>query len=641
MIQPKSVQEVLDTARIEEVIQDFVTLKRRGSNMIGLCPFHAEKTPSFSVSPSKGIYKCFGCGKSGNAVGFLMEHEMLSFPEAIRWLAGRYGIELEETETSEKAHQEKQLADSLYLINEFALEYYQQQLFETDRGRNVALSYFKKRGFREEIIRKFGLGYAPNNWDSLATKALNTGYNMDHVRKLGLTNQKGGDFFRDRAMFTIRNISGKVVGFAGRILQKDTKAPKYINSPESEIYVKNKVLYGAHFARQAIRKEDACILVEGYTDVLSLHQAGIENVVASSGTSLTEGQVRLIKRYSQNMVILYDGDAAGTKAAVRGLDMVLEQDMNVKVVMLPEGEDPDSYLQAVGTTEFKAYLKDQAKDFILFKASLLVEEAQQDPVRKTELVRDLIGSLAKIPDPIKRSFYVRECSRLMGIEEVMLVAEINKVLGTQIRKKRQQEQRSAPQKEEAPEELAVEETRAAQPEVTRTDEYQEKDIVRILIEHGHKPFEQEVSVAAFILHHIEEVIQNGFDNKLYQRIVQLYHERVTAGKATDTVFFTHHSDPEIRRVAIDLVHTPYEYSENWEKKWEIFIAKSPDENFRKDALHGLKHFNLRKVRRYIHQNTEKMKATDADLNTLFRVHQELKLLERALCEELGVVVHGG
>ena len=435
MISQKSVQEIIETAKIEDVVQDFVSLKRRGVNLIGLCPFHNEKTPSFTVSPAKNIFKCFGCGQAGNPVGFLMEHENYSFPEALRWLAAKYGIEIEETETTQEAREEQQLFDSLYLVNQFARDYYQDQLFNTDLGKSVGLGYFKRRGFREETIKKFGLGYAPAGRDLFTRQAVGKGYNIELLRKLGLTTQYDRDFFRGRVMFTIHNLSGKVIGFGGRILQKDVKAPKYINSPETEIYNKSKVLYGAYFAKKSIRKEGECILVEGYTDVISLHQAGIENVVASSGTSLTVEQIRLIKRYTPNVKIIYDGDIAGVKAALRGLDLVLEQGMNVKVVLLPEGEDPDSYLQSVGATAFKEYIDQQAQDFILFKAKVLLKEAGDDPVKKAGVIKDIVDSIAKIPDPIIRGLFVRECAKVVGVEEELLVAETNKRVGRAFKKK--------------------------------------------------------------------------------------------------------------------------------------------------------------------------------------------------------------
>ncbi|HMQ91424.1 MAG TPA: DNA primase, partial [Flavilitoribacter sp.] len=389
MIANKTVQEVMEATKVEEVVQDFVTLKRRGVNLLGLCPFHNEKTPSFTVSPAKNIYKCFGCGKSGDGVRFLMDHEHYTFPEAIRHLARKYNIEIEEKALSPETLAEMQYTDSLYIVNQFAVEYYQHQLHETDLGKSVGLSYFKKRGFREDTMRKFGLGFAPEQGSALTDAAVKAGHTVDFLQKVGLTTQNQRDFFRNRVMFAIHNLSGKVIGFGGRILQKDVKAPKYINTPETEIYNKSKVLYGAFFAKQAIRQQDECILVEGYTDVISLHQAGIQNVVASSGTSLTTDQIRLIKRYTPNVKIIYDGDFAGIKAALRGVDLLLEQDLNVRIVLLPEGEDPDSYLQSVGAAVFSDYIADKSKDFVLFKADLLMKETAGDPIRRSEVIKDI------------------------------------------------------------------------------------------------------------------------------------------------------------------------------------------------------------------------------------------------------------
>ncbi|MEO1435411.1 MAG: DNA primase, partial [Bacteroidota bacterium] len=374
MISQKTINEIFEAAKVEDVISEYVPLKKRGVNLIGLCPFHNEKTPSFTVSPAKNIYKCFGCGAAGNAVNFLMEHNQMTYPEALRNLAARYNIEVEETRTTEEGLAERQLFESMYLVNEFAQKFYAQQLFETSRGKSVGLAYFKDRGFREETIKAFGLGYAPPSGNMLTKAALDAGYKMDLLQKAGLTTSKGRDFFWDRVQFVIHNISGKVVGFGGRILNKQLKGPKYINTAESEIYKKSKILYGAYQARRSIRRKDQCLLVEGYTDVISLHQAGIENVVASSGTALTVEQIRLVKRYTQNMCIIYDGDAAGIKAAMRGLDLVLEQDMNVKIVLLPDGEDPDSFMQSVGLTKFEAYLESEAADFIFFEQNFRLEE---------------------------------------------------------------------------------------------------------------------------------------------------------------------------------------------------------------------------------------------------------------------------
>ncbi len=654
MISQKSIQEVFETAKIEEVVEEFVRLKKRGVNMIGLCPFHSEKTPSFTVSPSKNIFKCFGCGQGGGPVHFIMEHENLSYPEAIRYLARKYGIELEETVSSPEHLAEQQKLDSYYIINKFAADFFQEQLFDTDRGKNIALPYFKERGFREETIQKFGLGYAPKDWKALLEEAQKRQHNEQLLKDLGLVSEKGFDFFRDRVMFPIYNLSGKVIGFGGRILEKKAKAPKYINSPETEIYNKSKILYGAYQAKNAIRKADECILVEGYTDVISLHQAGIENVVASSGTSLTTGQVQMIKRYTPNIKILYDGDPAGVKAALRGLDLVLEEDMNVKVVLLPEGEDPDSYVKNVGATDFKQYLENQAQDFIFFKANILMEEGKNDPVKKVELIRSVVDSIARIPDPIKRSLYVKECARLVDVEEQLLISEVNKVIGQRLRKlKKEKDREQLPEPGQRNEPFTVEKhpsisekQEAASESKVAGHEFQERDIIRILIHYGDQLFDQteKITVAEFILSNIEDVIDD-FDQVLYQAISREALERLSQGQAVDPTYFTNHEDQQIRELAVDLLSTPYEYSENWEKKWDIYLntQKMPDENFVKDSEHALKRFRLKKIVRKCIQNQEKIKelgqAGDVE-NMMLHMRLQQKLLEirNELAKELGTVV---
>ncbi len=636
----------METAKIEEVVQDFVPLKRRGVNMIGLCPFHTEKTPSFTVSPSKNIFKCFGCGQGGTPVQFLMELEQMSFPEALRYLANKYGIEIEETQKSPEYDAAQQRQESLYLVNQYAHDFFQHQLLQTDRGKSVGLNYFRERGFREELIRKFGLGFAPDQRDAFTKKATGDGYDIETLRKLGLTSKYDRDFFRNRVMFTIHNLSGKPIAFAGRILQKDVKAPKYINSPETEIYHKSDVLYGAYFAKRAIRKADECILVEGYTDVLSLHQEGIENVVASSGTSLTEGQIRLIKRYTPNIKILYDGDPAGIKAALRGLDLVLEQDLNVKVVLLPEGEDPDSYLRAVGATAFKTYLDQEARDFILFKTRLLLDEVAHDPVKRAGIIKDIVGSIARVPDPLKRALYVRECAGIVGIDEQILVDETNKVV-TQTFHKKQKKTRQPSLPPEADAAAPAPVVEAPREKATgQGDEFQEKDIVRILIAAGNFDYDAEegVTIADYVLGNIEDVIDE-FDHPLYQKITREAMEHRLAGRPLVREFFLQHADPDIARLAVDALSTPYEYSENWEKKWEIFLQtqKPPDENFLSDSTQALKRFKLRKIRRMCSQNQEKIKelsaAGEADqVVTYLKVQQKLLDMRNRLAEELGTVV---
>lgn len=677
MIKQKTIDDIMETARVEDVVGDFVNLKRRGVNLIGLCPFHNEKTPSFTVSPSKGIYKCFGCGEGGDALKFVMEHEQLTYPEALRYLAKKYGIEVEETEVSDEARAERQHQESLFLINDFAKAYYQKQLFETDRGKSVGLSYFRQRGFREETIRHFGLGYAPAGKDTFTLTAVQKGYNADLLKQLGLTSKYGRDFFRDRVMFPIHNLSGKVIGFGGRILAKDVKAPKYVNTPETQIYNKSKVLYGAYFAKKAIRQADECILVEGYTDVIALHQAKVENVVASSGTSLTIGQIGLIKRYTENIKILYDGDKAGVKAALRGLGLVLEQGLNVKIVLLPEGEDPDSYVQKVGTEAFQTFITQQAQDFIMFQAGLLKEEAAGDPVKQTKLIQEIVDSISKIPDPIKRSLYVRECATLMGVQEELLINEANKAVAHRLRKQEQERLRDArrkereqqsgnrpaqlpPARDEPPlpteepggiqdlayEELPPEEQPATAPAPqTVGDGFQERDLARILVTGGGTQFDQEdgLSVAEYLIANVEDVLDE-FDNSLYQRVFQIAMETLSEGNAVTPQLFLHHIEDDVQQLAIDLSSTPYEYSENWANRWEIFLTtqKMPDENFVKDSISAIKRFRLRKLNRMIKENAKQLRQVldngEGDYMLHLKLDQRLKATRNELAKELGTVV---
>ena len=400
MIDHNTVEKILDAAHIVDVVQEYVPLKKRGVNMLGLCPFHNEKTPSFTVSPAKGIFKCFGCGKGGNSVNFVMEHEHLSYPEALKYLAKKYHIEVEEKEATPEELQKQNERESMLVVSAYAARQFTENLFNSDEGISVGLSYFKERGFRQDVLKKFEIGYSFNKWDAFTTKAVSDGYKHEYLVKTGLSIQKEEryfDRFSGRVMFPIHSLSGQVLGFGGRILKTDPKTAKYLNSPESEIYHKSKIVYGIYQARKAIMVEDKCYLVEGYTDVLSMHEAGVENVTASSGTSLTQEQVRLIKRFTQNITILYDGDDAGIKASLRGLDLVLEEGMNVKIVLLPDKEDPDSYSKKVSNEEFNRYLKEKETDFIRFKTQLLLEEAQNDPVKKVNLIRDIVRSIAVIP----------------------------------------------------------------------------------------------------------------------------------------------------------------------------------------------------------------------------------------------------
>jgi len=714
MIQQKTIAEIFETAKIEDVVGDYVNLRRRGVNMIGLCPFHNEKTPSFTVSPTKGIYKCFGCGKGGNSVNFVMEHEQFSYPEALRHLAKKYGIEIEEKKLTPEQDLERQKRDSLFIINDFAVNYFHDNLIQSDIGKSVGLSYFKERGFREETIKKFQLGFAFEKKDDLTLKMVNKGYNIDLLKSVGLTTQYGRDFFRNRVQFPIHNLSGKVIGFGGRILITDKKQPKYINTPESEIYNKSRVLYGIYFAKKSIRQEDNCLLVEGYTDVVSLSQAGVENVVASSGTSLTVGQIQLIKRYTPNITILYDGDAAGVKAALRGLDLVLEQDMNVKVVLLPEGEDPDSYVQSVGTEKFKEYIKENAADFILFKTNLILKETANDPIKRAELIKDIVESIARIPDPIKRSVFVRECANLMQMSEQILIDAANKAVMRLVKNKQkerdneerrllrqkrndrretkqpQQKNKKSRQQNNSPDDgfaglippsdfdsrfpdyesgnippstgsfdqnlppdvgLMPIDTNESKPKKrTFNDEFQEKDIVRILMLYGNYTFnihtEKEVEewkVAVYVLSNMEEVLEE-FENPLYKKIVHLIYENIAKEKFYSIKDFLNHEEFEIQQLAINLSTSPHEYSENWINMFgkPLSTQPMPEENFKSDAIKGVNLFKLVKIQRLYEKNQRRLKDIDKNdvegMMQLLRVQKKLMDIRSELAIATGTVV---
>lgn len=637
----------MNAARVEDVIGDFINLRRRGVNMIGNCPFHDEKTPSFTVSPSKNIYKCFGCGKGGDSVRFIMDHESLSFPESIKFLAAKYKIEIEETENTAQEIEHKQVTDSLYIVNEFARDYFEDVLFNRTEGKTIGLSYFKERGFREATIKKFQLGYATEDRDEFTKKAIDKKFNIEHLRTLGLTSKSDLDFFRSRVMFTIHNISGKVIAFAGRTLSSDKKQPKYINSPESEIYNKRAVLYGLYFAKDAIRKADECILVEGYTDVITLHQGQIENVVASSGTSLTKEQIRLIKRYTQNIKIIYDGDAAGIKAALRGLDLVLEQDMNVKLVLLPEGQDPDSFLAKEGTEAFNHYLKANEEDFIFFKTRVLLDESGNDPIRKTIVIRDIVSSIAKIQDTFKRTLYIRQCGTMLDLSEAILHTEVNKVIKADLKNKRadQSPQNEAPPPFDEEDWLKAKPVLSqSEPELIRNDAWQERAVCAVLINYGHHYYDEanKITIAHFILESVTDIL-SYFDIELYRKIIDEVSIKVAEGTTLDHSWFTSHSDEEIRNFAVTALSSPYVYA-SWDKK-EMFLQtqKMPDENYMRDATNALLRLQLRKSRRiikeletYLQDASPEVKETE-DYIINMKVYQALVTQRNELAAQLGTV----
>ena len=580
MITKETIAKINDEADIVDVLSDFITLKKAGSNFKANCPFHHEKTPSFVISPAKQIYKCFGCGKAGDSVKFVMEHEHFNYVDALKYLAQKYNIPIEETVQSPEFIEQESKREGLYVVNEFAKDFFSFNMHEHEEGKSIGLSYFKERGFSDEIIKKFQLGYSLNSYSALTDAALEKGYQLEILQNAGLSSKKENtklDFFRERVMFPIHGVSGKVLGFGGRILKNNVKAPKYINTPDTDIYDKSKVLYGIFFAKVAIRKADECFLVEGYTDVISLHQAGIENVVSSSGTSLTKDQVRLIKRYTENVTVLYDGDAAGIKAALRGIDIILENGLNVKVVLLPENHDPDSFVRENGLSGFEEFVAENKKDFILFKLELLLAEANNDPIKKAALVGDIIESISKIPDAIKRSIYLKETSGLLGVGEQILLNESNKKR-KEILNQQKKEQDRAEEKLEA-DHTVVE-------DLIKTDddyvdagisiEKYERDVIRTLIEYGGKPYTEDSLTIDYILEQLDGI---PLDNELHLKFVKLARSLNATEKEGLSEFFVNHQDEEISNLAITLVLGNYnrydtELSEGWTKKKMYTLTKN-------------------------------------------------------------------
>lgn len=515
MISKATIDTVYETARVEEVIGDFVQLKRAGSNFKGLSPFSEERSPSFMVSPAKGIWKDFSSGKGGNSVAFLMEHSHFTYPEAIRYLAKKYNIEIEETEQTDEEKANTDVRESMYLVSEFAKSYFHNTLFNSEEGKAIGYSYFKERGFTNETIKKFSLGYSPDSWDAFTKEALGKGYKLEFLESTGLTiprDDRPFDRFKGRVMFPIESMSGRVLGFGGRILTNDKKAAKYLNSPESDIYHKSKVLYGIFQAKQAIAKLNNCYLVEGYTDVIQFNQAGIENVVASSGTALTPDQIRLINRLTKNITVLFDGDAAGLRASIRGIDLILEEGMNVKVCAFPDGEDPDSFAKKTSHDDLVAYLENNAKDFIQFKASLLMNDAKNDPIKKADLIRDMVTSISKIPDRIQREIYIQECSRIMDISEQVLVSTLAQLVQkdiTEVGKKQKQEQKAFE---------IVKNENPVQSEKVDVLYRLERKIIEILLLYGNKTEEfEDVLLKTNDEGEIENVVEKR-EYKVYQRI---------------------------------------------------------------------------------------------------------------------------
>ncbi len=654
MIPKDTIAQIFDTARVEEVVGDFVHLKKKGTNLWGLCPFHNEKSPSFSVSPAKGIYKCFGCGEGGNSVNFIMAHEKVTYPEALRYLAKKYNIEVKEEEQTPEQTAEQNERESLLHVLAFAQRTFTENLLNTEEGQTIGLSYFKERGFSMETIEKFQLGYAFDRYDAFHTAATEAQYQHKYLVDSGLCIEREDkllDRFKGRVMFPIHNLSGKVIAFGGRTLRTDKKIAKYINSPETDVYHKSNVLYGLYQAKKDIITLDVCYLVEGYTDVISLHQAGVNNVVASSGTSLTVEQIRLIKRYTPNLTIMYDGDAAGIKASFRGIDLVLEEGMNVRTVLFPDGEDPDSYSRKHGGEELKDYVKAHATDFIEFKTQLLVAETQGDPIRTAELIKEIIASIALIPDPIMRNLYVRKCGSIMQMDEEVLMLELNRRRKRNYDDKRKHEGKTDGDQTDV--DTREVPTIATKPQVEiqlRDSEAQERDIIRILILHGEKSIAldvwdeehfaitgmEDVKVVDYI--HTEIVEDElKFENQLYQRVFDEFGEMLGRQEVPIAQHFTQHPDPEVATLAVNLSSSPYQLSEKYgDHNIEV---RTEESMLKRSVLSSINSLKLRKLERMVLDLQEQLKtAEEDDMMAILEKIKRLHGVRRQLADHIGTIV---
>ena len=675
MISQTTIQQILGRLDIIDVIGGFVKLKKRGSNYLGLCPFHNEKTPSFTVSPAKELYKCFGCGKAGNTISFIMEHEKYSYVDALKWLANKYGIEIEETFQSNEQREQMQVAESLYIINAFAQQFFSTQLFETEEGQDIGLSYLKERGFREDIIKKFQIGYSPEQRDAFTKEALAKQYNAEMLIKAGLSanrNEQLVDNYRGRVIFPIHNHSGKVLGFGARILKSNDKAPKYINTPENEIYIKSKILYGSWFARQAIDKADECLLVEGYTDVVSLHQAGIENVVASGGTSLTPDQLRLVRKYSNNLTIIYDGDSAGIKAALRGLDLALEEGLNVKLVLIPDKEDPDSYVNKVGSVAFREFIQKNKKDFILFQLEVALKDAGNDSVKKSEVVNRMAETISKInkaEDFTKQQDYIKHCSEILKIDEGGLHALVNKFIRDRITT---QERRLPFEEANRIEENTKQAEETNYDDATFNllfkDELQEREVARILLEYGIKKWDDTKLVAEHILE--EMVDESLLDNTDVIRLIAAFKVLLQQDPSTiNKNYFIYHPDTKLSTLAVSLLNFPYEESDHWrrefsqatgyqknlfEQSYEDFIKtiapdneeklmrflKMDEDKTNEGVDSAVNYLKLRKIKRMLLENQLDLEKqhTPEEFGMLHHTHEHLKKMEMELTKKMGAVI---
>ena len=705
MISKDTIDRIMDATHIEEVIGEFVSLKKRGANHIGCCPFHNEKTPSFYVSPSKGIFKCFGCGKSGNAVGFLMDHEHYTYPEALRWLADKYHIQIEEEQLTEEQKERQTERDGLFHVSEFAQKYFADLLYNNELGRNIGLAYFHQRGLSDEIIKTFGLGYCLDEWDNFTTHARRNGYSDTVLEKTGLTifkeDGKCYDRFRGRVMFPIFSISGRVLGFSGRILSKEKQAAKYVNSPDSDIYNKSHILYGLYQARNAIGKAEKCYLVEGNVDVVSMHQSGVCNTVASCGTSLTIEQIRLIKRYTPNVTVLYDGDSAGIKAALRAVNLLFEEGMHVRVVLFPDGEDPDSYAQKYGSTQLQDYLRDHEENFVQFKTRVLLEDVESDPIRKAEVLKEMVRTIALVPDMLERQEYVKQTAARLRTSETILTQELAKTMAANAQKAWKEQQRNEQQptppagqpqppapgqpspgnadatpippsadqysivtglnKDSSPTSLQITSQERTANDAILNDptasqggagaEAQERHLVRLLITSGNKmilqegiddegnPCPIELPLAEVV---VDELSTNdlSFSNPVYQQIYTLYRDAVESGQPLpDANLFAQHPDGILRNTALTLMLTQYQISDQWRDKKHILVP-SPETHLRRDLEETILTFKQKKVEHELEQNAFQIRSCTNPDDTVILMAQRKQLIQtwQAVCQKLGRVV---
>ena len=643
MISQQTIQEIQNRIDIIDIVGSFVKLKRRGTNLIGNCPFHHEKTPSFTVSPSKEIYKCFGCGKSGNAIGFVMEHEKYTYVEALKWLAQRYNVEIEETETSPEYKEQQQLADSLHIVNQFAVKFFQNQLLENDEGIANALSYLRERGFNDETISKFQIGYCLNQRDSFAKEAIKNQYSPDILKKSGLCIERDGqliDNYRGRIIFPIHNQSGKVIGFGARVIGSSDRGPKYINTPENELYIKSKILYGSYFARQTIDRLDECFLVEGYTDVTAMHQAGIDNVVASGGTSLTVDQLRLIRKYTNNLTIIYDGDAAGIKAALRGLDLAIEEGLNVQLVLVPDKEDPDSYVKKVGAEAFRDFVQTNKQDFILFQLEVALKDAGSDSSRKAAVVNQIAESISKLnrtEDFTRQQDYIKRCSSMLKVDEQGMTALVNKFNRDKQDKEEKKIQRELNQPEQVTSDQENEQDGLA---LFFKDELNEQAVIRSLIEFGTLAWDDNLTIAEFIFQEVDnDGLEELFDNKLLIRILNDYRVQFNNGENPTEKSFLYHNDQQISQLAVSLLTERHQISPNWTKVYKGDILNRND-LYKEEVLSCMTYLKLKKIKKLILENQldlEKENSTE-DIIILLQTHQHLKQVEMELMKKTGTVI---